>query len=188
MKHNFRKLWNIIGTIVVVLVVVLAIALVGVRILGIKTYTVTSGSMEPTYRVGSLVYVKSTDPEELKVGDVISFMLNEDTVATHRIVEILPDEEDESILRFRTKGDANDDPDGTPVHYKNVIGKVVFSISGLGYFADFVQHPPGMYIAIGIAAILLVLAFVPDLLGKGSDEEPERKKRTGKRTRSRKTR
>ena len=104
----------------------------------------------------------------------------EDTVATHRIIEILPDEEDSSVLRFRTQGDANDAPDGTPVHYKNVIGKPVFSVPYLGYFANFVQNPPGLYFAIGFAVVLVLLVFLPDLLddsgkkgkGKGAGEDP----------------
>ena len=162
------------------LVVLLAVALVGVRLVGLNTYVVLSGSMEPTYHTGSLLYVKSVDPQDLRVGDPITFMLNEDTVATHRIIEILPDEEDSSVLRFRTRGDANDAPDGTPVHYKNVIGKPVFSVPYLGYFANFVQNPPGLYFAIGFAVVLVLLVFLPDLLddsgkkgkGKGVGEEP----------------
>lgn len=125
MSHSFKKIWNVVSTVLVALVVLLAVALVGVRLVGLNTYVVLSGSMEPTYHTGSLLYVKSVDPQDLRVGDPITFMLNEDTVATHRIIEILPDEEDSSVLRFRTQGDANDAPDGTPVHYKNVIGKPV---------------------------------------------------------------
>jgi len=100
-------------------------------------------------------------------------MLDEDTVATHRIIEIIPDDEDSSILRFRTQGDANDTPDGTPVHYKNIIGKPVFAVPYLGYFAHFVQNPPGLYLAIGFAAVLVVIVFLPDMLEgkKGKDEE-----------------
>ena len=54
-----KKLLQIISTILVALVVLLAVALVGVRLAGIRTFTVLSGSMEPTYHVGSLIYVKS---------------------------------------------------------------------------------------------------------------------------------
>ena len=53
-----KKLLQIISTILVALVVLLAVALVGVRLAGIRTFTVLSGSMEPTYHVGSLIYVK----------------------------------------------------------------------------------------------------------------------------------
>lgn len=166
-----------VETVVVVIIVALAVALAGVRLFGIQPYAVTSGSMEPTYHVGSLIYVKSVDTSKLQAGDVITFMLDEDTVATHRITAVVPDEEDASVLRFRTKGDANDTEDGSLVHYKNVIGTPVFTIPYLGYLAGVIQHPPGTYIAIGGAAILLILVFLPDILG-GSDEEEKKKKKS----------
>lgn len=79
-------------------------------------------------------------------------MLDENTVATHRVVEVVPDEDDPSTLRFRTKGDANDAEDGSLVHYKNVIGTPVFTIPKLGYAANYIQHPPGLYVAISAGA------------------------------------
>ena len=178
MGRNLKKIWNVVSRILVALVVLLAIALVGVRLVGIKTYAVVSGSMEPTYPTGSLLYVKSIDVKELKVGDAITFMVDEDTVATHRIIEIIPDEEDSSVLRFRTQGDANETADGTPVHYKNIIGKPVFAIPYLGYFAHFVQNPPGLYLAIGFAVVLVLLVFLPDMLG--DDEGKNKKKKSAK--------
>lgn len=151
----------------------LVVALVGVRLAGLQVFTVLSGSMEPNYHVGSLIYVKDVDYKELEPGDVITFMLDEDTVATHRIVEVVPDESDAEVLRYRTKGDANDSVDGELVHYKNVIGTPIFTIPGLGYFADYIQHPPGMYVMIAGGAVLLILIFLPDLF---SDDEEEKKK------------
>lgn len=159
-----RKIWNGVGTAIVVLAVLLAIALAGVRLVGIRVYSVLSGSMEPTYHTGSLIYVKKADTAQLKAGDVITFMLDEDTVATHRIIEVVPDEGDGSVVRFRTQGDANDSPDASLVHYKNVIGTPIFTIPYLGYFAEYIQHPPGMYVAIAVGAALLLIVFLPDLL------------------------
>ncbi len=122
---TLRKVWDITTTLIVALVVILSILMVGARVVGLRVFTVLSGSMEPTYPVGSMIYVKSVDPYELGSGDVITYMLSEDTVATHRIVEVVPDEEDPTVIRFMTKGDANDAIDATPVHYKNVIGTPV---------------------------------------------------------------
>lgn len=158
----------------VISAVLLAIALVGVRLVGFKVFTVLSGSMEPAYPVGSLIYVKKVDYTKLKSGDVITFMLDENTVATHRIVEVVPDEENPSVLRFRTKGDANDSEDGQLVHYKNVIGTPVLVIPKLGYLASFIQSPRGRYAAISAGAVLLLLVFLPDLFSKD-----EKKKSAG---------
>lgn len=169
-----KKIGNVVTTVLVVAVVLLAIALAGVRLFGLQVYTVLSGSMEPAYHVGALLYDKKVDPAQLRPGDVITFMLDEETIVTHRIVEVVPDEEDPSVIRFRTKGDANAAEDGSLVHYKNVLGTPVFTIPKLGYFANFVQQPPGLYVAIAFGAVLVLLAFLPDLLG-------DDKKKKGKR-------
>jgi signal peptidase len=175
MGKTAKKIWNMITSIIVALAVLLAIALVGVRLIGFQVFTVLSGSMEPTYHVGSLIYVKKADYKELQSGDVITFMLDEDTIATHRIVEVVPDETDPSVLRFRTKGDANQAEDGSLVHYKNVVGTPVFTIPKLGYLANYIQNPPGMYVAISVGAVLLLLVFLPDLFGSDDDKEKKRK-------------
>lgn len=177
MRKIVLKIWNTFTTILVAAVVLLAIALVGVRLVGLQVFTVLSGSMEPAYHTGSLIYVKDIDPAEIKAGQVITFMLNEDTVATHRVVEVIPDEEDASVLRFKTKGDANDTVDGSLVHYKNVIGTPVFTIPYLGYIANYIQKPPGLYIAISVGAIILLLVFLPDLF---VEEEKKEKDDQGK--------
>lgn len=171
---SLKKIWNTVTTVLVVMVVILAVMLVGVRLVGLQVYTVLSGSMEPTYHVGSLLYVKTVDTSELKAGDVITFMLDEDTLVTHRIAEVVPDETDPATVRFRTKGDANDAEDASLVHYKNVVGSPVFSIPKMGYFANYIQKPPGMYIGISVAALLMVLVFLPDLFG--SEDENKKKK------------
>ena len=174
MKTTIKKIGNVVTTVLVVAVVLLAIALAGVRLFGLQVYTVLSGSMEPAYPVGALLYDKKVDPAQLRPGDVITFMLDEETIVTHRIVEVVPDEGDPSVIRFRTKGDANAAEDGSLVHYKNVLGTPVFTIPKLGYFANFVQQPPGLYVAIAFGAVLVLLAFLPDLL----DDD---KKKKGKR-------
>ena len=165
MTRTFKKIWKCITSVLVALVVIVALLLVGARLTGLQVFTVLSGSMEPTYHVGSLIYVKDVDPFELESGDVITFMLDENTVATHRIVEVVPDEEDDSVVRFRTKGDANENADSSLVHYKNVIGSPVFTIPYLGYAVSYIQNPPGTYVAISAGAILLLLVFLPDLFG-----------------------
>lgn len=177
MGHAVKKVWNVVSSILVALVVIFAALLVGARLFGLQVFTVLSGSMEPAYHTGSLIYVKKVDPATIKVGQAITFLLAEDTVATHRVIEVVPDEEDPTVLRFRTKGDANDSPDGGLVHYKNVIGVPVFTIPYLGYVANYIQQPPGMYVAISAGAILLLLVFLPDLFSddkkKPSKQSPD---------------
>lgn len=177
-----KKIWNIVSTVLVALVVLLALLLVGARLFGLQVYTVLSGSMEPTYHTGSLIYVKKIDPYTIEEGQPITFMLDENTIATHRVVGIVPDEEDPTVIRFRTKGDANEAEDGTLVHYKNVIGTPVFSIPYLGYVANYIQHPPGMYVAISAGAVLLLLVFLPDIF---AEDDPGKKPKEPKPSKAR---
>lgn len=195
MNNTLKKIWNIVSTALVVLIVLCAVFLMGSRIMGYHVYTVLSGSMEPEYMVGDLLYVKHVDSRDfsdikdktelekakqekinkilaliedgsLKVKDPITFMLNETTVATHRIVEI-----DIENYKFITQGDANETTE--EVHFLNLVGEVSFSIPKLGYVSDFIQNPPGMYITIAIGAILILAVFLPDMIGKTKKEEED---------------
>lgn len=169
----FKRITSILTSIVVVAAVIVALLLVGVRIIGIEPYAVLSGSMEPDYPVGSLIYVKEVDPHNLMVGDDITYMLNEDTLSTHRIIEVVPDEEDKSVIRFRMQGIANDHADAQLVHSSNVVGQPVFHIPYLGYVSNYIQNPPGLYVVIAGGILVLLLGFLPDLF---SDDKSKKKK------------
>lgn len=183
MAKTIKKIWNIITWCIVALVVMLAAVLAGSRLMGLRVFSVLSGSMEPNYPTGSLIFVQKVDPYTLTEGDVITFMLDEDTVATHRIVAVVPDEEDSSVIRFQTKGDANDAPDGSLVHYKNVLGSPIFCIPKMGYVMNYIQHPPGLYVAFSVFAVLLLLMLLPDLIFGGKDDNKKKKKAASTRTR-----
>lgn len=163
-----KKVWDISSSILVGVVVLFAVLLIGVRMFGVQVYSVVSGSMEPEYPVGSLIYVKDINPSEIEVNDVITYVLPSETPSTHRVVRI-----DEENQLFYTKGDANETEDGAPVHFKNLIGTPVFKIPYLGYVAYYIQHPPGMYIAIAAGAVLLILVFLPDLFKKDKKKDEQ---------------
>ena len=162
--RTVKKIWGAVTTLLVVAVVLMTLALVGVRLVGLQPYVVLSGSMEPTYPVGSLIYVQKVDPHILQVGDPITYMVSDNTVVTHRIIQVLEDETEPGTVRFFTQGDANDIPDAVSVHYRNVLGKPVFSLPYLGYVSNYIQNPPGTYVAICAALVLLLMVFLPDIL------------------------
>ena len=197
-----KRVGNILSTLLVIIVMLLAVLLVGVRLIGLTPYTVLSGSMEPAYHVGSLIYVKEIEPSQIEVGMPITFVVNEDLlVATHRVIGIESyttkdepvldadgnptyDEHGDVVMQtvpleetsyyFKTKGDANDAEDGSPVYYKNVIGTPVFTLPYLGYLSSYLQTRKGMIIGITAALVMLILTFMPDLLDL-VDDEPKKK-------------
>ena len=153
------------ATLVMTVVVVIAVTLVGLRLAGFRTFTVMSGSMEPEYPVGAMIYVKPMDYKSLKVGDVISYVASNDkTVVTHRIEEIEIDENDANVWRFKTKGDANSSADAKLVHYRNVLGTPIITVPFIGYVAHNIQRPPGIYIALVVGTLLLAWTFLPGTL------------------------
>ena len=167
MPKKVKKVWDAVTTVLVVLVVVFAVFLMGSRLVGLQVFHIISPSMEPNYSVGDLIYVKDVDPDSVKVGDPITFVLNEDlVVATHRVVAI-----DSENRQFTTKGDANKTEDAAPVHFNNLIGVPVFAIPLLGYTSAYIQSPPGLYVAIALGVALLAVVFLPDLLAKKNKKE-----------------
>lgn len=174
MKKNVSKVLKIVSTVLVSLVAALAILLVGVRVFGLQVYVVLSPSMEPHYKTGSIIYVKSVDTEKLEKGDVITFSFSESVTATHRIEEVVVDEET-GARSFWTKGDANEERDKAPVSADRVIGSPLFSIPYLGYLASYIQSPPGIYVAISVAAALLLIVILSDAL----DDTPKKKGKRG---------
>lgn len=164
-----KKVLKIFSNLLLIVLLSAAAVFAVPRLFGIEMYGVLTGSMEPAYQVGELIYVVPTDEDDIEVGDVITFLMDDSgTVATHRVVEI-----DEENSYFYTKGDANDVEDGTPVHYNNVIGVVRFGIPFLGYAAVYMSTSSGKIITVTavIAALILVVLF--DLLSRVDAEELE---------------
>lgn len=139
------------------LIVVMAILLVGTRLVGLTLYAVLSGSMEPHYAVGSLIYVKDIETNKIQVRDPITFALNEVLlVATHRVGEITKEGS------FVTKGDSNESVDGKPVHPNNVLGKPIFSIPYLGYLSVFLSSTQGKVVLGVIGTLILISMLIPE--------------------------
>ena len=164
MGRVIKKLWNGLTSVLVLLMLILALLLAGPKLIGLQAYAVLSGSMEPTYPVGSLLYVREVDTAQLEAGDVITYVLNENTLATHRIAEVVIGED--GTVCFRTKGDANETADAVLVEPGQVLGTPVLSIPYLGHLAQEVQTKAGTYRVIGLAAVLALMIVLPELFTK----------------------
>ncbi len=168
MNQNTKALLRSLTTALVCVAIVFAFFISGIRLLGFQVYGVLTGSMVPAYPIGSLIYVREIDPNDLELRDVITYSSGK-TIVTHRIVEIVRDDNNPYQLKFRTKGDANNDPDASLVGPADIIGKVAFGIPHLGTIANYIQNPPGLYVTIfaGLALIGLVIFMDTDDNKKG---------------------
>lgn len=154
------RICNLISTLMIIACLAITAALIAPRLAGREAFAVMSGSMEPYYHVGSIVYVdKDISPEEIQVGDPITFRKADTAVATHRVIAI-----DEEARQFTTKGDANEVQDMAPVSFDNVIGKAGMSIPLLGYISLNITTKKGMIAAAAVVVVFILLQLIPEIL------------------------
>lgn len=149
---------SIAGTICVVLVILAAFPFTLPRIFGIEIYGILTGSMDPACPTGSLVYVKSVNPESLQEKDIVTFQKG-NLVITHRVVK--NDVQKEELI---TKGDANNANDIQPVAYKQIKGKVALTVPLPGYLALRLNSAAGISVCVIILALGLMLWVLGDMM------------------------
>ena len=151
-----KKAITILANSVLVIAGLLLVAvLLAPSLLGFSFEPLLGGSMEPTIHTGALIAIGKTGPEEILVGDIIGFKVEGmDTPVCHRVIEIVDTEEG---VGFRTKGDASESPDTWVVKPENLIGKVAFHLSWVGYVAKFVKTPYGFGLLLGLPALIIIV-------------------------------
>ncbi len=161
-KNPVAVLCSVLGTILLIMIIVACIPLTVPRLMGYQIYTVVTGSMEPEIPVGSMVYVKSIAPKEIKEKDVIAFYGGRDinAIITHRVV-------DNNVIsgQITTKGDANKTEDMNPVSYSEVIGIVEYTIPKAGALAQTFTSMEGKIATgciVGAAVLLHIVAGLFD--------------------------
>ncbi len=184
MKNN--KIFKICGIAFKVIIGIIIIAFVMSVILqrftnnefsffNFRMFSVLTGSMEPKYEIGNILISKETNPENIEIGDSISYLGAEgsfkDKVITHEVIGIEKDENDEFM--FRTKGIANSVEDPI-VHESQVYGVVIYKSIILSAIYGIVSQPWGMYLFI----FLPILAYVGyEIIIKMLEKEEERRRR-----------
>lgn len=164
MKKNIAKLLSALASLLMLFSLVVCVLFVYMSmsqkvpsVMGYSALRLISGSMEPTYPVGTVVLVKKVDPAGLKVGDVISFYSRDPMISgipnTHRIANI---NSKDSKLNFVTHGDANMVEDPYLVEPEDVIGVVVGKASALEVVSNIMSN---QYVFFGVI-ILPLLAIV----------------------------
>lgn len=132
----------------------------------VSLYTIISGSMEPTIHVYDVVVNTAvTNPEDIKVGDVITFIstsyISEGLTITHRVQDI---KIVNGNYEFVTKGDNNPVADGSTAKFDNVIGKVKFKIPQLGRIQFLVASKAGWFLVVLLPAMGVIIYDVIKLI------------------------
>jgi len=141
-----------------------------------RLMVVLSGSMSPVFEAGDVIVVsgaKKTDGYQK--GDVITFKdpENPKRVVTHRVTEVI---RDGNGVSYRTKGDANSEPDRLAVPSINVIGQQKLHIPYLGKVVEFANTKRGFIWLIVVPGILIIIGELRNI-SKIIADEVEKKKR-----------
>lgn len=165
MRH---KVMTIVGTIFcIILIPILVINLTLITksymnqgevpsIGGVFPLIVLTDSMQPEIKSGDLIICHTVKADEVQVNDVISFFDpegNGTSIVTHRVVEVLQEEEG---IFFRTRGDNNNTDDRELVPEENLVGTYRMRIAGVGHVAMFMQSTTGLVVCVVFPILLLV--------------------------------
>ncbi|MDQ4123971.1 MAG: signal peptidase I [Actinomycetota bacterium] len=142
---------TVTGTVVVI---VLLVATIGPRLLPYRTFTVLSGSMEPTIPTGSMIFDREVDASQLTRGDVVTFHPpgQPDKLVSHRVVRV---EETKQGSVLVTRGDANGVADDWRIPAEGRGLRYEFHVPYLGYVVGGLLTPMGRLVALTLAALWL---------------------------------
>ncbi len=152
-----RKILNFIGWLCLIVMIALAAVLLVPRLLGMQSFAVLTGSMDPAVPVGTLVFTKPQ--ASYAAGDIITFLDDNGIVVTHRVVSA-----DADAGTYVTKGDANNVADPLPAEASNVIGRVVFQVPYLGAVSEKLKTRAGINIACGVILVLFLSILLPTVI------------------------
>jgi signal peptidase I len=143
--------WGMAGFGVVIATFVAAPAVVGAH-----SFTVLSGSMEPTLHVGDVVVDRKVHPLDVRPGDIVTFR-DPDGAArllTHRVVRLRASGTTAYIV---TKGDANHGVERWSIPVAGTLGRVEFRVPKVGYALQLIGGRNSRLALIAFPALLLAL-------------------------------
>jgi len=139
----------------------------------IATYVVASGSMEPTLKIGSIVFIQPVPIESLKMGNIITFASPTDSknIVIHRIKSI---NNVNKTLSFKTKGDNNNAEDVWNVSPMHIKGRYLASVPYVGYITVLMKDPKMFALIIGVPTLILII-FQIKKIREGIEEEIQKR-------------
>lgn len=153
MSFSVRR---VLRNILVILIVLIGAFVLFILCSGAKGFSVQSDSMAPRLRRGDVVFVRRVAFEDLAVGDVVSAYFPDGSgVFTHRIKQI-----DAENRQITTYGDQTHSEDPEPTAESSIIGKLWFSLPYAGFVAIAFENNTLIYIALGVAIVLILVRIV----------------------------
>lgn len=162
MRNLINRVGNVILIFLILLIILSGYSIIHAKknpreipsVLGFRVMKVLSGSMRPLLQPGDMIISREISPEKIRIGDVITYKINKNTLVTHRVIEVIKQGEE---LLYKTKGDANNIEDRDIVTSEQVIGTLTLNIPKGGYIIDLIRSPKGFLILIILPIILLII-------------------------------
>ena len=123
---------------------------------------IMSGSMEPEFRKGDVVFSSGVDAENIEVGDVIVYDPSElwedapGSPVAHRVIE---KKMMSNIWYFLTKGDANSWIDDALIPEDRILGKVWGHVPYLGWIVVFLIES-NLYISLSTIIVFIYIFII----------------------------
>ena len=128
-----------------------------IAVFNFRLFTVISGSMEPKYKIGDVLVAVETKPEDIKVGDAISYLGNKnsfkDKVITHEVIKIEKDKQGKYYFHAKGLANAIEDP---VVAEDQLYGVVKYRVITLSFIYKIVGTPIGFFIFVVLPILYII--------------------------------
>ena len=161
-NQKIKRVLRILFYIVLLMIMVFSLFLILVELgnsyeipsfLNIDIYTISSDSMSPKLKANDIIVVKKGNKnEDYKEGNIITFY-RDGEIISHRIDKIILAENEKA---YKTKGDNNNTVDEGIVHYKDIIGRVIYVMPNLGNMMNILKN---QFFFVGCIAILVLITY-----------------------------
>lgn len=158
-----KGLWHYIGVALsgalLLLVVALAVILIVVpKVAGGMPLTILTSSMEPGLPPGTLIVVRPVNPDDLRIGDIVTYQMQSGRpgVITHRIIAIASSSDGSRSFTFQ--GDNNAAPDSEQILEVQIQGRLWYSVPFVGFVNTGVNGPNKTWVIPVAAGLLLTYA------------------------------
>jgi signal peptidase I len=126
----------------------------------------------PTLHTGDLIIIQGVNVSDIYAapypnGTIIVFhQMYGNELIVHRAIERRVEN---GQVYYVTKGDGNSGPD-QPLPADHVVGKVVLRIPWIGHLALLMRNSTGIYLILGLIAILIVIELVLPIFSRKKPE------------------
>jgi signal peptidase len=166
-------LYAVLGLLLVFIIMLSAFPDLTLNTIGVKAYVAKYDTMETTINPYDLVFINRVDPDELEVGDLITFYADIDydgdaDLVTYYVYSITTTND---ISVFKVNAEGSSVPATPNLLEDDILGGYAFKLPLFGYVVEFISS------GFGIAAILLNVGIITAIviLIKSNNKEEVKK-------------